>query len=150
MENNKDQQEQIASENNASIFTEEEFSTVGYDKHIRQARNAIFWVAGLLTVNVAILFIRESEVYEYMWLDLLVYGGFIAAFVFLGFYTKKKPYTAIIIALILYTLFILLNAAIDVTTLYKGILFKIITYVFLIKGINDAKEAQEMQKTFGK
>jgi ABC-type transport system involved in multi-copper enzyme maturation permease subunit len=149
MENNKDQQDESAAENNVSIFTEEEFSIVGYDKHIRQARNAIFWVAGLLTVNVAMLFMREGEVYEYMWLDFLIYGGFIGAFIFLGFFTKKKPYTAIIMALILYTLFILLNAVIEPMTLLKGFLFKIITYVFLIKAINDAKEAQEMQKTFG-
>jgi Ca2+/Na+ antiporter len=53
-------------------------------------------------------------------------------------------------ALILYTLFILLNAVIEPMTHLKGILFKIITYVFLIKAINDAKEAQEMQKTFGR
>ena len=150
MENNKEHQDESAAENNVSIFTEEEFSTVGYDKHIRQARNAIFWVAGLLTVNVAMLFMRESEAYEYMWLDFLIYGGFIGAFIFLGFFTKKKPYTAIIMALILYTLFILLNAVIEPMTLLKGILFKIITYVFLIKAINDAKEAQEMQKTFGR
>jgi hypothetical protein len=62
MENNKEQQEESAAENNVSIFTEEEFSTVGYDKHIRQARNAIFWVAGLLTLNVAMLFMRKGEV----------------------------------------------------------------------------------------
>ncbi len=149
MENNKDQQ-LPEMENNTSIFTENEFSTAGYDKHIRQARNAIFWVAGLLTLNVAILFTGADELNEYMWLDLLIYGAFIGGFIFLGLFTKKKPYTAIIIALILYTLFILLNAAIDPTTIFKGILFKIVTYVFLIKGINDAREAQEMKKTFGK
>lgn len=149
MENNKDQQPN-ETENTSSIFTENEFSVEGYDKHIRQARNAIFWVAGLLTFNVAVLFIGADDIYEYMWVDLLVYGLFIAGFIFLGFFTKKKPYTAIIIAIILYTLFILLNAVIEPMTIFKGILFKIITYVFLIKGINDAKEAQEMQKTFGK
>lgn len=149
MENNKDQQP-TETDNTTSIFTENEFSVEGYDKHIRQARNAIFWVAGLLTFNVAVLFIGADDIYEYMWVDLLVYGLFIAGFIFLGFFTKKKPYTAIIIAIILYTLFILLNAVIEPMTIFKGILFKIITYVFLIKGINDAKEAQEMQKTFGK
>lgn len=149
MENNKDQQPN-ETDNTSSIFTENEFSVEGYDKHIRQARNAIFWVAGLLTFNVAVLFIGADDIYEYMWVDLLVYGLFIAGFIFLGFFTKKKPYTAIIIAIILYTLFILLNAVIEPMTIFKGILFKIITYVFLIKGINDAKEAQEMQKTFGK
>ncbi|MEX1202861.1 MAG: hypothetical protein WEA59_06435 [Ferruginibacter sp.] len=149
MENNKDPQ-QSETENNTSIFTEYEFSTTGYDKHIREARNVIFWVAGLLILNVAILFIGADEVYEYMWLDLLIYGALIGGFIFLGFFTKKKPYTAIMLALILYTLFILLNAAIDPDTIFKGILFKIITYVFLIKGINDAKKAQEMKRTFGK
>lgn len=149
MENNKDQQP-TETDNASSIFTENEFSTEGYDKHIRQARNAIFWVAGLLTFNVGVLYLTTEAYSEYIWIDLLIYGLFIGAFVFLGFFTKKKPYTAIIIALILYTLFIVMNAVLDPTTILKGILFKIITYVFLIKGINDAKEAQEMQKTFGK
>ncbi len=131
-----------------SIFTENEFSMEGYDKHIRQARNAIFWVAGILLLNLVILIATLPESYEYVWLDIAIWGVFILGFVFLGFYCKNKPYYAIIGALVLYGLFILLNAYIDVSTIYKGIIFKVIVIVFLIKGLKDAKEAQEMRKNF--
>ncbi len=133
-----------------SIFSPEEFSNKGYDKHIRQARNAIFAVAGILLVNLLILGNSLPAGYEYFWFDIIIWGLFIAGFVFLGFWTKKKPYYAIIAALSLYGIFILLNAVLDVSTIFKGIIFKIIIIVLLVKGINDAKEAQELQSTFGK
>jgi hypothetical protein len=34
-------------EQQATIFNEEEFLNSGYDKHIRQARNTLFVVAGI-------------------------------------------------------------------------------------------------------
>lgn len=132
-----------------SIFTADEFSMQGYDKHIRQARNAIFGVAILLVVNLLVLAGTVPEEYEYLWLDLIIWGVFIAAFVVLGFWANKKPYYAIVTALVLYLIFIGLNAALDISTLFKGIIFKIIIIVFLVKGINDAKEAQEMRKQLG-
>jgi len=131
-----------------SIFSENEFSMEGYDKHIKQARNAIFFVAVILLINVIILAVGLPAGYEYLWLDLGIWGAFIAGFVFLGFYTKKKPYTAIVAALCLYAVFIILNAALDITTLYKGIIMKVIIIVLLVKGIKDAKEAQELEKNF--
>lgn len=133
-----------------TIFSPDEFSLKGYDKHIRQARNAIFAVAVLLTINLLLLGSTSPEGYEYLWMDIALWSVFIAAFIFLGFWTKKKPYYAIVGALCLYALFILLNAALDISTLVKGILFKIIIVVLLVKGINDAKEAQELQKNFGR
>jgi len=143
MEDNKPQE--ITPENNSeSIFTPEEFSIEGYDKHIRQARNAIFAAAGILLLNVIILAFTVPAEYEYLWIDVLIWGLFIAGFIILGFWTKKKPYYAIIGALILYGILILLNAFIDITSIYKGIIFKIAVIVFLIKGIKDAKEAQNM------
>ncbi|RYY48533.1 MAG: hypothetical protein EOO06_10020 [Chitinophagaceae bacterium] len=131
-----------------SIFSADEFSMQGYDKHIRQARNAIFFVAVILLINVIFLVATYPAGAEYMWVDLLIWGAFIAGFVFLGFYCKKKPYFAIVGALCLYGLFIALNAYLDITTLYKGIIMKIIVIVLLVKAVNDAKEAQEMQKNF--
>jgi hypothetical protein len=71
-----------------SIFSPDEFSLHGYDKHIRQARNAIFFVAGLLILNLIILGSTISEDYEYLWLDIIIWGVFIAGFIFLGFWTK--------------------------------------------------------------
>lgn len=137
-------------QNQETIFSADEFSLQGYDKHIRQARNAIFAVAILLALNLIFLGFTIPEEYEYFWIDMLLWGLFIAGFVALGLWTKKKPYSAIIAAISLYIIFIILNAVLDISTLYKGLLFKIIVFVFLIKGINDAKEAQELQKTFTK
>ncbi len=135
-----------APENNTeTIFTEAEFSNEGYDKHIRQARNSIFAAAIILAINLIILAASVSDAYEYLWLDFLIWGIFIAGFIFLGFWTKKKPYYAIIGALILYGLFIALNAWIDPSTIIKGIIMKVVIIVFLVKGINDAKAAQQMR-----
>lgn len=132
-----------------TIFSADEFSMQGYDKHIRQARNAIFGVAILLVINLLVLSGTVPEGYEYLWLDLIIWGVFVAAFVVLGSWANKKPYYAIVLALVLYLVFIGLNAALDVSTIFKGIIFKIIVIVFLVKGINDAKEAQEMKKQLG-
>lgn len=132
--------------NTETIFTPEELSSSGYDKHIRQARNAIFFAAGILVVNLIILLSTVPDYYDYLWIDLLIWGLFIAGFIFLALWTKKKPYYAIIGALILYGLFIALNAWIDPSTIFKGIIFKIVIIVFLVKGINDAKDAQQMKE----
>ena len=143
MENNTPQQS-TPENNSESIFTEEDFSMQGYDKHIRQARNAIFVAAGVLLLNLLVLCFTISSGYEYLWIDICVYGAFIAGFIVLGFWTKTKPYYAIITALILYALLIALFAWSDITTLYKGFLFKIFIIVYLAKGLGDAKEAQEI------
>lgn len=142
--------EQTPEKNTETIFSGEEFSMQGYDKHIRQARNAIFIAAAVLTLNLIILAVTIPESYDYLWIDLCLWGAFIAGFIILGFWTKKKPYSAIVGALILYAAFIILNAALDITTLYKGIILKVIIIVLLIKGLNDAREAQRMQEQMGK
>lgn len=148
--NHSTTEETANSETSDTIFSPDEFSLRGYDKHIRQARNAIFAVAVLLTINLLMLGGNSPEEYEYLWMDIVLWSVFIAGFIFLGFWTKKKPYYAIVGALCLYAVFILLNAALDISTLFKGIIFKIIIVVLLVKGINDAKEAQELQKNFGR
>jgi len=149
MENSK-LPEQDAEKNTETIFTEEEFSIKGYDKHIRQARNAIFIAAGILVLNLILLAVTVPDAYEYLWIDILIWGAFIAGFILLGFWTKKKPYSAIVGALILYIVFIIFNAVLDVTTIYKGFLIKIIIIVLLAKGLNDARQAQRMQEQIGK
>ena len=148
MENN-DLSEETPEKNTETIFTEEEFSTQAYDKHIRQARNAIFVAAGVLAIGLILLGATLPDNYEYFWIDCLIWGVFIVVFIVLGLWTKKKPYTAIVCALILYALFIILNAIADVTTIYKGIILKIVIIVSLIKGLNDAKEAQQIREQMG-
>jgi hypothetical protein len=132
---------------NTSIFTDEDFDIGIYDKHIRQARNAIFVTAGVIFLSLIVTLIASSkEENEYLWIDLLLYGVFIIGFIALGLWTKNRPYYAIICALILYLIFIGLNAIGDIKTLFSGIIFKIIIIVYLVKGINDAKTAEEMRQ----
>lgn len=149
MENN--QSGLPSTENNQdTIFNADEFSMQGYDKHIRQARTAIFLAAGILLLNVIILTFSVPDSYEYLWLDYSIWGGFIAGFVFLGFWSKKKPYYAIVGAIVLYAALVILNAIIDPSSIWKGIILKIIIIVLLVKGLNDARDAQRMQAQFGK
>ena len=147
MENNN--QPEINTEDNAeTIFNEQEFSMEGYDRHIRQARNALFTAAAILLLNAIILFAQYPFDIEIMWLDYLIWVVYIGGFIALGFWTKKKPYYAIIGGLILMGVFILVNAIIDPNTIFGGIIFKIAVVVFLIKGLGDAKEAQQMKEQF--
>ena len=104
-----------------------------------------FFAAGVLLLSVIIVCFTVPAGYEYLWIDLTIYGLFIAGFVALGFWTKKRPYYAIICALILYGLLIALTAYVDISSIFKAIIFKIIIIVYLIKGLSDAKEAQYMQ-----
>ena len=140
---------EIKPENNAeTIFNEQEFSMEGYDKHIRQARNALFIAAAILVLNALILFSNYPVNLEIMWLDYLIWVVYIGGFIALALWTKKKPYYAIIGGLILMGIFILVNAIIDPSTIFGGIIFKIAVIVFLIKGLGDAKEAQQMKEQF--
>ena len=147
MEN--ESQSEIKPENNQeTIFNEQEFSMEGYDKHIRQARNALFIAAAIMLLNAIILFSNYPFDLEIMWLDYLIWTVYIVGFIALALWTKKKPYYAIIGGLVLMGVFILINAIIEPTTIFGGIVFKIAVIVFLIKGLGDAKEAQHMKDQF--
>ena len=136
--------------NTETIFNDQEFSMQGYDKHVRQARNTLFIAAGILLLNAVILFSKYPFDIEMMWLDYMLWTFYIGGCIALAFWTKKKPYYAIIGGLILMGIFIVINAIIDPSTIFGGIIFKIVVIVFLFKAINNAKEAQEMQEQFGK
>ena len=131
--------------NTETIFTADEFSMDGYDKHIRQARNACYISAALLAVNAVVLFSKYPVDLEVMWLDYLLWAFYIGGFIFCALYTKKKPYYAIIGALIVFGLFIVINAIINPSSIIGGFIFKIAIGVSLVKGLGNAKDAQEMQ-----
>lgn len=66
-----------------TIFSKEEFSMEGYDKHIRQARNTL--AAGILLLNALILFSKYPFDIEVMWLDYMLWTVYIGGFIALGF-----------------------------------------------------------------
>lgn len=125
----------------------------GYETAVRKARNALFWAGGLIFFWEMIAMFRDSVGFDpVIFFIALVEGGI---FVALGFWTKQKPYTAIICGLICFLGIILLSAVIYglteggpgiVKALFSGILVKVLILVNLIRPIKDAKALQEAKK----
>lgn len=127
-----------------SIFTEADFDTRKYDRHIRNARTSIFVIAGVYTLGIIIGYASSNA--EFDWFAFSIDAIVVALFIALGFWTKYKPYTAIISALVLYILVIALSAIDNPVNIVKGIILKIAIIVYLITGIRNAKEAQHWKE----
>jgi prepilin signal peptidase PulO-like enzyme (type II secretory pathway) len=133
----------------ATIFDEDEFLNRGYDKHIRQARNTIFVVAAIQFIFALVSMFATEDVTA-KWLTFGIATFIALIFVALALWTKKKPYTAILLALIIYCLLILIYAVSEPLSILKGIILRVIIIMYLARGLKNAKEAQEMQKALGK
>ncbi|MDB5203081.1 MAG: hypothetical protein JWQ27_2490 [Ferruginibacter sp.] len=118
------------------IFTGMKSSSGKYGKSIPPVHQTILAIGALV--------ILSSPDYEYFWLNCIIWAVLAACFVALGIWAKKKPYQAIVAALILYIVVIGLNGVLDITTLSKALLMKAIIIVLLLKGIYDAKKMQEL------
>src|SRR5215831_2707354 len=83
-----------------SIFNDSELIGQGYDKHIRNARIALFVAAGqeILTGLMSPTSL-DSIALTYVWTEVAVIAGI---FIALALWTKRKPFIAILIGLILY------------------------------------------------
>jgi hypothetical protein len=101
-----------------------------YEGGIKKARNALFVTAGLLLLG-EILAVSMSGL---KWTPLMI--GIIAIevgiFFALGFWTKQKPYSAIIIGLILFILYWIAGIIINgPEAAYKGIIINVVIIVYL-------------------
>lgn len=132
-----------------TIFNEEEFLNTGYDRPVRQARNTLFVVAGIQFI-FGLITIYPIEDVAVKWTTFGIAVFISAIFVGLALWTKKKPYTAILSGLIIYCLLILIDVFYQPSSIIKGLIMKIIIIVYLVKGLSNAKETQQIQKAFGK
>ncbi len=131
-----------------SIFNEEEFSMDGYDKHIRNARIMLFVLAGLVLLELFLIFPLDDEPIRIFTAVFIVVVS--AIFVTLGFWSRKKPYTALLVALIVVITLLVLAFIGDPTSLFQGWFIKIPVILFLVMGLRNAREGQRMMKAFGK
>ena len=131
-----------------SIFNEEEFSMQGYDKHIRNARIVLFVLAGLSLLGLISVFPLDGEPIRTFTAVFIVVVA--AAFVVLGFWSRKKPYTALWVALIVVITLLVLAGIGDPTTIFQGWFIKIPVILLLILGLRNAREGQRLMKAFGK
>lgn len=135
-----------------SIFNESDFSTEGYDKHVKNARNAIFVVAVTQLVFGVFIVLSGSKNEDILTLAISLGVIILVALIFFSFglWTKKKPYTAILSALIFYAALLLIDVAYEPMSLFKGIIVKIFIIIYLVRGLGDAREAQRWKETLSK
>jgi len=129
----------------------EQIHREGYELTIRSARNMLFLAAGLVLLSYIIAMATSTDIINPIDMSIMVF--FVGSFVALAFWTKKKPYTAIIAGIVVFILFVGFNVAVRAylegpTGILKGLiggwLFKIIILVALLKPLKEAKELQEM------
>lgn len=135
-------------DNPVDIFEEIDFDIREHDKQIRQARNTIFIVAAIQFLFGIVSGYQIGS--ETGWLVFAVTGFIAIIFLALGIWTKKKPYTAILIALILYSSLLAIDLIIQPSTVLKGIIIKLFIIGYLIRGLGKAKEAQHWAQAFRK
>jgi len=117
----------------------------GYETGIKKARNALF-------VTAAVIFIGElvsAGVSGIEITPLLIGIALFEAgiFVGLGFWTKTKPYTAIIVGLIIFILmWVLAIAVTGGRAAYSGIIVRIIIISYLVSALKHAKAWEELKK----
>ena len=123
------------------------------ERSVRKARNALFWAGGLIVFWEMFAMFRSPEGFDPISIAFAVVIG--GAFIALGVWTKKKPYSAIMTGLVVFiaylALVIVANSLIEgsagfLKALLGGIIVKVIILVNLILPIKDAKELQEAKR----
>lgn len=118
----------------------------GHETGIKKARNALFITAALLLVSELIQ--ASSTNFEFTPLLIVFIVIEVGIFVGLALWTKSKPYTAIIIGLILFILLWILTIALtDISAAFRGILVRIIIIASLASAIKPAKAWEDLKKT---
>ena len=125
----------------------------GYELAVKKARSALFWAGGLYFFWEIIGMFRSSEGFDLVWFIIALAEAGI--FIGLAFWTKTKPYTAVLIGICVFIGLIILSAVSFgmqqgaegvFKSLFSGIIVKIIILVNLIRPLKDAKALQEAKK----
>jgi pheromone shutdown protein TraB len=120
---------------------------------VRKARNALFIAGALLFIGEMIPMMKDGQFDLTIFIIAIVISGI---FVALGFWTKKKPYTAVMTGLLAFIAYIILVVVVNgmaegsagvVKGLLSGIIIKTILLINLILPLKQAKELQDAAKT---
>jgi hypothetical protein len=128
--------------NDEPILQASDFSMEGYDKPVRRARITLFIIAGLVLISLyqVLPFNDDSARMIAAGIILLEAGIYVA----LALWTRKKPYTALIVGICFFGGTILLNAILQPVSIFYGIIIKIAIIVALIAGLSNARDCQRM------
>ena len=123
-----------------SVFEEFDIGIQEHQKQVRQARNTIFVVAAIQ------FFFGIVSGYQFGgntgWIVFGVTASIAIIFLGLGLWTRKKPFLAILIALILYAGLLITDLVLQPSTILKGLLVKVFIIAYLVRGLIKAREAE--------
>ena len=101
--------------------------------------NALYWLTGLSLLGGLFVY-AASETKEVSGLIVAILVP--AIFLGLAQWSKKKPFEALLTALILYLFFILTDAVYEPKTLVQGFILKIVIIGILVRSISAANDAR--------
>lgn len=117
----------------------------GYETGIKKARNALLATGALVFIGELISASTSGIEITPLLIGIALFEAGI--FIALAFWTKTKPYAAIITGLILFILMWVAAIAINGGRgVYSGIVVKIIIIVYLVKALKDAKAWEDAKK----
>ena len=125
----------------------------GYELGVKKARNALFWAAGLILLGEIITYARSAGEGEALGIAIIIL--IVGTFFGLALWTKKKPYTAIVMGIVAFIVYILLVVVINgiadgaegvLKALFGGIIVKVLILVALIRPLKDAKLLQDVKE----
>ena len=132
-----------------SIFDMSEYDMRGYDKHIRNARIVLYLLAGFQVLALAGLQSGMEELAKIITIGLTI--ALAAFFVGCALYSKKKPVLSITAALIVYSILLVFDIILNTMSIIGfGLIIKAVIVIFLVRGVQNAREIERVRKTFGK
>lgn len=122
-----------------------EINLVDLKKKIESARNSLYIITAVLGIfGLFGLFFTKDE--DDLFYSLITYVILVGAFLAFAVWSKTKPASALISGLSLYVIVQILNAVNDPTTIFSGIIFKILIIAYLVKGIIALLEVDKIKK----
>jgi hypothetical protein len=115
-----------------------------YQTSIRKARNTLFVAAALTFIGEMYSISQTPDGFTALTMTIILIE--VGLFVALAFWSKKKPFTAIIAGIILIFLYWALSVYVDPANIFKGILVRIIMISYLVRATSDAKRWEALKK----
>lgn len=147
METPKHPEEDKKSEHEISDYYDgvKKLEMQGHETGIRKARNALFATAGILLLGEIITATVSDIPWTPLGIGIIVVE--VGVFIALAFWTKTKPYAAIIVGIIFFLLlWVTAIIIVGTTAAYSGIIVRIIILAILISALKPAKAWEDLKK----
>ncbi len=108
---------------------------------VKSGVNTLYVLAGLIFVGDMVVYGISKKV------EMLIAGILLPIiFLLLAQWSKKKPFTAMVVALVFYVTMIMADAFANPLNIASGIILKVIVIGAMIKAIKGAREAQNIMQ----